>query len=379
MFKKLTVLFLLVLAPLFLSATTYTIKNVIKTNGYVPVKINNNGFVAGYTLDCGQPSVAFIYDSKNEELVLLKAFDSDCTCTLDLNNKNEVIGYYCEEVFSPLYGKQTQSVPFIWSKEKGFISLRSTLGYICNNYDSLKINDLGWVAGYGFVDSIFDFNTHKGKFKPNYSSLIWSGKQNALIFNHPTAPDNFGVSIKSLNNNGDATGGMFYSTGQHSDIWQPAYAFLWDSTQRKTLPLGNLGGQDKFYSCATDINDSKQVVGLSEVNMKKHGRYCYHAFLWNKGAMFDLGVLDQNQESIARAINSQGDVVGKSSGFDGPDYINKAFIWSRQGGMVDLNSQLDSDLNCKLIEAFDINDDGQIVCLSMIDGEWHIVLLTPSF
>lgn len=383
MFKRYLILILIAFSPLSLAAVTYQVKDVIKINGYpTTVKINNSGVISSYTVDGPHQSDIFIYDSQNEELVFLRAFDSECTRLFDFNNKNEIIGCYYTENFSPLYGKMKQVIPFTWSKEKGYVSLELTLGHICSNNDSFKINDLGWMSGYGCVNSIFDFYTHNGKFKTHYSSLIWMGnKNNSIVLNHSTAPDNFGVCIKSINNKADAVGGIFYNSGQHSEIWQPAYAFLWDSVQGKILPLGNLGGQDKFYSCATDINDAKQIVGLSEVDIKKHrhGRCYYHAFLWDKAAMFDLGTLDQNQDSIAYAINSQGDVVGKSGSLDWLDAVNRAFIWTRKEGMVDLNSLIDSDTNCKLHEALDINDIGQIVCLATINGEGHIVLLTPEY
>jgi probable HAF family extracellular repeat protein len=109
---------------------------------------------------------------------------------------------------------------------------------------------------------------------------------------------------------------------------------------KKILPLGNLGGEDKFYSCATDINNSKQIVGVSEVNIKKNRYYCRHAFLWDKVAMFDLGTLEQDQDSEALAINSQGDVIGRSGGIYWLQDIQRALIWTRQTGMVDLNTHL---------------------------------------
>ncbi|KIA76954.1 hypothetical protein DB43_HC00190 [Parachlamydia acanthamoebae] len=97
------------------------------------------------------------------------------------------------------------------------------------------------------------------------------------------------------------------------------YAF----SQRKIVSLGNLGCEDKFCSCATSINDSKQVVGLSELNIKKeNNKYSYHAFLWENGSLFDLGNLENDEDSIAYSINRNGDVVGISGNRDVNDFYD---------------------------------------------------------
>lgn len=380
-FKIILLKISLILSAFLYSDTTYQIKDVIQLSGpHLPtVKINNNGIVCGHTIDGPHASSIFIYDFCNEQIEFLKAFDSECTRCFDLNVRNEILGYYYSEEFSPLYGKNTQVVPFLWSKEKGFVNLKSSLGRILGG--AAVINDEGWIAGYGFADSIFDFYLHKGQFKTHYSSLIWNREKIGFVLNHPLHPNNFGVSIKSINNNCDAVGGVFYGSGHDSVLGNPAYAFLWDSAQRKNIPIGNLGGQDKFYSCATDINDKKQIVGISEIEIKKtgHGRYYYHAFLWDKGAMLDLGSLEkEDDDSIARAINQHGEIVGRSGSLSWDDLNSKAFLWTRNKGMIDLNTCIDIDENCKLLEAVDINDEGWIVCRAQINYEMHIVLLIPK-
>ena len=84
------------------------------------------------------------------------------------------------------------------------------------------------------------------------------------------------------------------------------------------------------------------------------------AFLWNKtDGMQDLGVLPGGDSSRALDINDLGAVVGSSTIASG----DHAFIWTRQAGMIDLNSTASADLGILLIEANAINSKGQIIAM----------------
>jgi probable HAF family extracellular repeat protein len=97
--------------------------------------------------------------------------------------------------------------------------------------------------------------------------------------------------------------------------------------------LGSLGG---CCTSAQAINAAGQVVGLSYLA----GNDEYHAFLWEKGVMTDLGTLGVTSE--ARDINARGQVVGISG--------NRAFVWEK-GVMTELDGSV----------AFAINAAGDIV------------------
>lgn len=74
--------------------------------------------------------------------------------------------------------------------------------------------------------------------------------------------------------------------------------------------LGTLGGPT---SDARDINASAQVVGLSETAASSPSAGATHAFVWNKGTMFDLGTLGSpTYYSSAWGINDAGQVAGIS-------------------------------------------------------------------
>ena len=73
--------------------------------------------------------------------------------------------------------------------------------------------------------------------------------------------------------------------------------------------LGTLGGSIPT-SRAEDVNNLGKVVGTSSWNTKSG--FVSHAFLWQNGAMSDLGTL-AGGSSYAQAINGAGQVTGLSS------------------------------------------------------------------
>jgi probable HAF family extracellular repeat protein len=82
--------------------------------------------------------------------------------------------------------------------------------------------------------------------------------------------------------------------------------------------------------------------------------------LWTQATgMQDLGVLPGGNSSQALGINDMGVVVGSSTSSSG----DRAFIWTRQAGMRDLNSQASAGLGIVFVEAHAINSTGQILVM----------------
>jgi probable HAF family extracellular repeat protein len=159
-------------------------------------------------------------------------------------------------------------------------------------------------------------------------------------------------------NNGDEIVGAADVDGKAN------HAVLW--VHRKIEDLGTL--PHGVTSSARAVNDGGQIAGFGDT---PDG---IHAFLYTGGAMQDLGTLGDSP-SEASGINSRGEVVGASNLAGGKRH---AFLW-QDGRMIDLNAMRPQESAWVLLNAFSINDEGQIACSASRKGESaHLLLLTPQ-
>ena len=150
-------------------------------------------------------------------------------------------------------------------------------------------------------------------------------------------------------------------------------AVLW--REGRILDLGTLpeGG---YESQANAVNSKGQVVGWATNtvpdpnSMIAPGFYPTQsrAFLWEKGAMRDLGTLGTGTDAIAQFINERGQVVGWS--FTGAPPVGPcpiftianvpistgSFIWDKKDGMRDLGN-----LGGNCVIATGINNEGAVI------------------
>jgi probable HAF family extracellular repeat protein len=133
----------------------------------------------------------------------------------------------------------------------------------------------------------------------------------------------------------------------------------------RLIELGTLGGSSSY---AFGINDAGEIVGHSSIA----GGYL-HAFLYSDGAMRDLGTLGGGH-SYAYGINSGGDVVGHS--WLASSAGTHAFLY-RNGSMTDLNTLIGPDSGWVLMEAYAINDRGQIAGTGLFNGRMSAYRLDP--
>jgi probable HAF family extracellular repeat protein len=171
-----------------------------------------------------------------------------------------------------------------------------------------------------------------------------------------------------INSSGQVTGRADTPDNQtRAFLWTPATANGSSGTMRD---LGTLGGSD---SEGAAINDSGQVTGYSGLVLA--GSFVSHAFLYDGATMHDLGTLG-GRNSFGMGINDQGQVVG-ASGISPDTFIEHAFLYTEEDGMLDLNSLVDPLTGWELTHARAINDRGQIVGNGLIGGQTHGFLLTP--
>jgi len=122
--------------------------------------------------------------------------------------------------------------------------------------------------------------------------------------------------------------------------------------------MGTLGGDE---TSPKGINASGLVFGNS-----KNSNGNEHAFLYYDNKIHDLGVLGSVDASWANGINDAGQVVGGSYAAGHPRM--HAFIYDG-GKMTDLNSLLPAKSGWELLNAFDINNKGQIVGIGLHNGK----------
>jgi len=196
---------------------------------------------------------------------------------------------------------------------------------------ALKINNAGQIAGWS--------NDSNG----NPHAVLWSPapKGGYYVQDLGTLGGAYSYAY-GLNDRGEVVGSATVATGEE-------YAFFWRKGNMTNLgtimttPWPNHGWFT--LSQANAINNAGQIVGYSVVDEST-----IRAFLWQDGAMQDLGSLGPvgNQRSHATDINNQGDIAGWSTTGWGED---GAVLW-QQGQMTKLDSEA--------LTAYGINERGQI-------------------
>jgi probable HAF family extracellular repeat protein len=316
----------------------------------------------------------------------------------------QVAGYAGTPVLNPLTG----SSPHAFYYSHGTIQDLGTLGGVQSVADG--VNAAGQVVGSSFIDA--PGNSHAflyenghmtdlgalGGNESNASAINASGQIVGDAWTANNAADHAFLwqsgSMQDLGTLGGAGSVAFALNSSATTVGEseipavdsdgdPIYhAFVY---QNQTMTdLGTLGGPG---SVARAINDRGQIVGDAQTSfLGETGSYelvpdgqggyqsvpvigpITHAFLYQNGAMTDLGTLGGNYSS-ATGINSSGQIIGNSDA--GP------FIWE-DGVMTDLNSLIAAGSGWSLRYAEAINDAGQIVGDAISpDGSDHAFLLTP--
>jgi probable HAF family extracellular repeat protein len=163
----------------------------------------------------------------------------------------------------------------------------------------------------------------------------------------------------------------FSSVGDVGPTEYPSHAFLYQDGAM--TDLGTLGG---LYSAARAINDGGLIVGHASTTLDPDGigHTIPHAFLYVGGMMVDLGALtdDQYVGSDALDVNNLGQVVGWTGvGAAGGPH---AFLY-QDGVLRDLNGLIDPGSGWTVTQAAAINDLQQIAGTACRDGQCHAVRL----
>jgi probable HAF family extracellular repeat protein len=153
----------------------------------------------------------------------------------------------------------------------------------------------------------------------------------------------------------------------------PGNAYRWDATTEAMTIINPLQGFTRAY--ANGINETGTVVGVCD-NADGSGK----PFIWTpEGGIVDLGVLNPvipHPYGTALGINDAAAVVG---GSHVAANVEHAFCWTPDAGLSDLNDCLVDSTDWQYLRlAFDVNNHGQIVGEGVLaNGDTHAFLLNP--
>ena len=271
----------------------------------------------------------------------------------DVNDRGQVVGSTVNTIpdpFSLLYllgggfTNGTQTRAFLW--EKGQMQDLGTLGG--PDAQGFNINRRGQVYGVSYTSSTPDPVTGLPPLHP----FVWTKE----------------TGMRDLGSLGGAMGavncecGGFNNRGQAvglSDLAGDTVAdpFFWDGKNLIDLFITSVGGSPLFPNA---LNDNGEIAGGAVFPNRP-----FDAFLWKDGVTTDLGTVDGDGCSWARAMNNRGQVVGQSFVCDGS--VVRAFLWE-DGSIVDLNAVIPASANMQLIDPVSINDRGEIAGLAVPPG-----------
>jgi len=249
--------------------------------------INDNGQIVGDSYSSSTGFRAFLWH--NGAMADLHTSDvGGETHAYSINERGQIAG------------SVGSSLGIVWYNEATTV-LWGHQGYGARAY---SINDSGQVVGWSYSG---------GGFLP----YLWqNGSQNGSILYVSNPPDGMAYCI---NNHAQVVGvsvqgGFLWDGGTGSYLGYSSQAYSINESGQIVGSVGN--GACRWQNgvvtvlgpgCARAINDIGQIVGYGGYGNE-------HAFLWQKGAITDLGTLPGAEYSQAYGINSNGWIVGESGG-----------------------------------------------------------------
>lgn len=306
--------------------------------------INNNGQIVGYS-DTAAGQRAFLYSNGTMTDLGIPAGGYG-SYAVDINDSSQVVGVAAtadgyQRAFLYNNGAMTDVGAYSANYPRSVASAINSIGQIVG-----EVSPANGTTGHAFLNSNGTLTMIDQNSFPPFSTLSYS---NAL----------------DINDSGQVVGAA--SVNAPNGISSFSFAFLYSNGVMTNL--GTLPNSTSTY--ATGINNIGQIVGVADsVNGYAH------AFLYSHGVMTDLGTLPNSQNTFANAINDSGQVVGDTRTINYSD--GSAFLYGN-GEFSDLNTLIAADSGWKLLQAMDINNQGQIVGSGVNRlGQIHAFLLTPS-
>jgi uncharacterized membrane protein len=284
------------------------------------------------------------------------------------------------------YGTGLQCVTFVWNNGV-MTQLPNPLGGTNNAWGGM--NHRGELAGFA-ENTVRDPEclamapNGTGPQVLDYKPVIWGPAAGQFRQLNLLSGDSVGIAL-GINDAGQVVGisGRCgntvipgFTTGPHAVLWEADGSVheihgFGGTSNPAVLAVGN---------AAFAINNKGEVVGTSALP----GNMVNQPFLWTKEkGTRHLPLLSGDIVGAGLGINSRGEVVGASISPGGPATGHpSAVVWPNgaDGGVTDLNTSLAAGSPFfKLLQAFAINDAGEIVGLGVSSaGGLHAFLATPA-
>ncbi len=322
--------------------------------------LNNKGQIVGLS-GSGSSSHAFLWQS-NQIADLGTPPGGSFSQATGINDSGQICGTFG----SGTKDSQGLALPHAFLYNAGaFTDLGVLAGDATSGASAISTD--GTVAGYSIPSFIFSPNTIGPG--PSHAALFRAGSVVGL----GTLPGDTASLASGINSLGQVVGDS-YVPGKNV-----RHAFIYSNAA--LTALGALAGD--IGSSASAINTGSQAVGfsLTDAGPGVQGREISHsrAVLFTGGQVTNLGLLPGDTDSAAVAINDTGQVVGisENTASSDPAQIKHPFVW-QQGQMADLNSRLPAGSGWVLTDATGINNAGQICGTGEHNGQTHAFLLTSE-
>ena len=207
------------------------------------------------------------------------------------------------------------------------------------------INERGWIAGQSQNGAIDPLTGF-----PEGRAILWTDDK---IIDLGTLGGGYESLATAVNNRGQVAG-FALNLVPDPFFGTQVRTFLWEKGAMQDL--GTLGGPDSPPFGNTPINERGQVAGCSFTSSTPNqntGIPTADPFLWERGRMRDLGTLG-GTIGYPGYLNNQGQVVGQSD--LAGDMTFHPFLWDKRSGIMDLGT-----LGGNNGAATWINDAGDVV------------------